>query len=192
MIKLVEEENGKLYFLQDSQWFKKMERNIVSEYLNKGYVPTKDELISNWMNDDDMYDNMKEWEDARSNMKVWRDIKSVDSFADHIINLISANIHDYDESFNRGRYTGIIKEEVKEDKTVEQLLKNISHWASAIDRIYAKSKEFKDVLYDFTAKNRQAHNVTVDKLSEFEKRLRAIYKEMSIMEEKILEDRTEE
>lgn len=103
MIKLVKEEQERLYFLQDSQWFRNMERDIVSEYLSKGYVPTKDELISDWMKDEDMYSNMKEWEDARSNFKSWRDIKSVDSFAEHIINLISANIHDYNESLGRGR-----------------------------------------------------------------------------------------
>ena len=82
----------------------------------------------------------------------------------------------------------IIKEETKEDAVIEKSLKTISHWASSIDKVFAKSKEFKNVVYDFAGQSTQAHAVATEKLSELEKKLRSIYKEFDALEEKMLGD----
>ena len=86
----------------------------------------------------------------------------------------------------------IIQEEQKEDAVLEKSLKTISHWASSIDKVFAKSKEFKNVLYDFAGQSTQAHGVAVEKLAELEKRIRAVYKELSAMEDKMLGEDQEE
>ena len=82
----------------------------------------------------------------------------------------------------------LIQEETKEDAVIEKSLKTISHWASSIDKVFAKSKEFKNVVYDFAGQSTQAHAVATEKLSELEKKLRSIYKEFDALEEKMLGD----
>lgn len=84
----------------------------------------------------------------------------------------------------------LIKEDdKKQNLEVDQMLKKISHWAGSIDRVFAKSKEFKDVLYDFTSRSNQYNSAVIEKLEDLEKRIHKVYKELSNMEDQILDNK---
>ena len=82
-------------------------------------------------------------------------------------------------------------EKVEENQEVAQALKNIGHWSSNIDRVFIKSKDFRELCYNFAEKGNKADSALKKKLSDIEQRIRSIYKELDAMEETMLDNGSE-
>lgn len=103
----------KLYMVQDRQWFKDFIDYEVEQYVNVREIPTMDNIILDWFNDDEFMQcvyNKDEAYEVQSNNLNDLEVMSLYSLAKNIQNLCSFNLSDIYES----KKSSTIKLRIKE------------------------------------------------------------------------------